>query len=117
MPLAITARRRCSISSASGLGEVLASTSRVTRSGGVHREPLADHATERETAEREPLHLQGVRQPKHILGQAGDGVVAGDNRGGAVATSVVAQESQVRLQILDLLVPHRVVEPEGMRQR
>ena len=82
----------------------------------VRSEPLADHAAERQAAEREARHAARVGERQDILRELGDRVVAGGDARCPVPSRVVAQHLVVRQQIRRLRVPHAMVEAERMRQ-
>ena len=80
----------------------------------VRSEPLADHAAERESAERESLDAEFVGEREHVGGEHGNAVVARRRFGGSVAAQVAAQNTEVREEILRLPIPKAVIGAERM---
>jgi hypothetical protein len=78
----------------------------------VRRQPHADHAAERQAAEREALEAQRVGERKGVAAELIDGVVAGRHAGGAVAAGIEADHLEVTGQIDRLRLPHGQIQPE-----
>ena len=77
--------------------------------GGVNRDPLPDHAADRDTAKCKLIDAELIGDLNGILPQTLDGVFTRRHGGRPVSTHVVAQNAKVRREGSGLSVPDGMV--------
>src|SRR3954464_8281729 len=98
------------------MGRGIAQDQPVDPLGRVDSEPLPDESTERQAKEMHVLQVEGVEQLDDVASEPVERIGANRNARSSMAAEIVAQNSEILREFVDLPIPHVQRGADGVGQ-